>query len=34
MFLKCHHHLHPLAKSENGVIDQGIDENCNLDIFG
>ncbi len=31
MFLKCHH---PLAKSENGVIDQGIDEDYNLDIFG
>jgi hypothetical protein len=34
MFLKCYHHLHPLAKSKNGVIDQGVDERCNLDIFG
>jgi hypothetical protein len=30
MFLKCHHHLHPLAKFENGVVDQGVDEDCNL----
>ncbi len=31
MFLKCHH---PVAKSENGVVDQGIDEDYSLDIFG
>jgi hypothetical protein len=31
MFLKCHH---PLAKSGNGIVDQGIDEDYNLDIFG
>jgi hypothetical protein len=34
MFLKCHHHLHPLVKSENGVVDQRIDEDYSLDIFG
>jgi hypothetical protein len=34
MFLKCCHHLHLLAKSKNGIVDQGVDEDCNLDIFG
>jgi hypothetical protein len=33
MFLKCHHHLHPMTKSEIGYIDQTIDEDYNLHIF-
>jgi hypothetical protein len=32
MFLKCHYHLHTLAKSERGVIDQRVEDN-NLNIF-
>jgi hypothetical protein len=32
MFLKCHYHLHPFAKSERGVVDQRVEDN-NLDIF-
>jgi len=30
MLLKCYH-LHPLF--ENANVDQGVDENCNLEIF-
>jgi hypothetical protein len=33
MLLKCHHHLHPLAKSESVFVNIGVDEDCNLDIF-
>jgi hypothetical protein len=32
MLLKCYHHLHPLFKNAN--VDQGVDEDCNLDNFG
>ncbi len=31
MLLKCHHHLHPLF--ENATFDQGVDEDCSLNIF-
>ncbi len=33
MFLKCHHHLHPMTKSKVGYVDQTIDEYYNLHIF-
>jgi hypothetical protein len=33
MFLKCHHHLHPMTKFEVGYVDQTIDEDYNLHIF-
>jgi hypothetical protein len=33
MPLKCHHYLHPLIKFNNGFINQGIDEDRNLDFF-
>jgi hypothetical protein len=33
MLLKCHCHLHLLAKSEMGVVDQRVEEDNNLDIF-
>jgi len=33
MFLKCHHNLHPMTKSEVGYVDQTIDEDYNLQIF-
>ncbi len=32
-FLKCHYHLHPLAKSKMGVINHRIEKDDNLDIF-
>ncbi len=31
MLLKCHHLLHPLF--ENATIEQGVDEDCSLNIF-
>jgi hypothetical protein len=33
MLLKRHYHLHPLPKSERGVVDQRIEKDSNLDIF-
>jgi hypothetical protein len=33
MFLKHHYHLHPLAKSKRGVVDQRVEKDSNLDIF-
>jgi hypothetical protein len=33
MFLKRHYHLHPLQKSERGVVDQSVEKDSNLDIF-
>jgi hypothetical protein len=33
MFLKCHHHLHPMTKFEVGYVGQTIDEDYNLHIF-
>jgi len=33
MFLKCHHHLHPLAEFERGVVDQRVEVDKNLDIL-
>jgi hypothetical protein len=30
IFLKCHH---PLVKFKSDIIDQRMDEDCNLDIF-
>jgi hypothetical protein len=33
MLLKCHHHLHPLAKSKSVFTNNGVYEDCNLDIF-
>jgi hypothetical protein len=29
--VNIYHHLHPLSKNAN--VDQGVNENCNLDIF-
>jgi len=31
MLLKCHRHLHPLSR--NAIVDKGVDEDYNLDIF-
>jgi hypothetical protein len=31
MLLKCQHHLHPLFR--NAIVDKGVDEDYNLDIF-
>jgi hypothetical protein len=33
MLLKCHHHLHLLAKSESVFANISVDEYCNLDTF-
>jgi hypothetical protein len=33
MFIKCHYHLHPLAESKRGIVDQGVEEDRSLDIF-
>jgi hypothetical protein len=34
MLVKCHEHLHPLAKLETSFANQNIfDQDCNLDIF-
>jgi len=33
MFIECHYHLHSLAESERGIVDQGVEEDRNLDIF-
>jgi hypothetical protein len=33
MFLECHHHLHPLAKFESGIIYKGVYVDYNLDII-
>jgi hypothetical protein len=33
MPLKCHHHLHQLAKVELGFVDQGVDEDYILNIL-
>ncbi len=29
MFIKCYSHLHHLAKSERGIVDQGVEEDKN-----
>jgi len=33
MHLKCFYHLHPLVKSERGVVEQKVEEDRNLNIF-
>jgi hypothetical protein len=33
MLLKYHHHSHPLAKFESGIIDKGVYVDYNLDII-
>jgi hypothetical protein len=33
MFLKCHHHFHPLGGSKSDFVDVKIDEDCSLDKF-
>ncbi len=33
MLLKCHHQLHPLAKSESDFANINVDEDSNLDTF-
>jgi hypothetical protein len=33
MFLRCHYHLHPLAKFESGVVDQNVEKVFFFDIF-
>jgi hypothetical protein len=33
MFLKCYYHLHPLVKSERGVVDERVEKEKSLDIF-
>jgi hypothetical protein len=33
MFLKCHHHLHPLGWSKSDFVVVNIDEDCSLDKF-
>jgi len=32
MLLKCHYHLHPLAESKMGIIDQGVEKDKSLNI--
>jgi hypothetical protein len=32
MLVKCHYHLHPLVEFENGTVDQGVEEDNNLNI--
>ncbi len=33
MFLKCYHHLHPLIESNNGFVNQRMDDDNNWNIF-
>jgi hypothetical protein len=33
MFMKCYYHLHSLTQSNNGFVDQKVDDDNNLDIF-
>jgi hypothetical protein len=33
MFLTCYYHLHPLTKTERGVVEQRVEEEKSLDIF-
>jgi hypothetical protein len=33
MLVECHHHLNPLIKFETNIVNQEVDEICNLDIF-
>jgi hypothetical protein len=33
MSLKCCYHLHPLAKSKRGLVDQGVGKDNSWDIF-
>jgi len=33
VFLKCHHWFYPLVKFEITILDQGVDEDCNMNIF-
>jgi hypothetical protein len=33
MIFKCHYNLHPLVESKRGIVDQGVEEDNNLDIF-
>jgi hypothetical protein len=33
MVFKCHYHLHPLAESKRGIVDQGVEKDKSLDIF-
>ncbi len=33
MFLKCYHHLHPMAKSRVECVDQTWDAKNDMDIF-
>jgi hypothetical protein len=34
MLLKCYYHLHSLVGSGRGVVDQRVEMDRNLDIFG
>jgi hypothetical protein len=34
MFLKCSYHLDPLVESERDVVEQTVEEDRSLDIFG
>jgi hypothetical protein len=34
MLLKCYYHLHPLVEFETGVVDERVEEDRSLDIFG
>ncbi len=33
MLFKCHHHLHTLDNSNRTIVDERVEEDCNLDIF-
>ncbi len=33
MFLNCHYHLHPLATTKRGIVDQGVEKDKILNIF-
>jgi hypothetical protein len=32
MLVKCDYHLHPLVEFEKGIVDQGVEEDNNLNI--
>jgi hypothetical protein len=33
MLFKCHYHLHPLAESKTGIVDQGVEKDKSLNIY-
>jgi len=33
MFMKCYYHLHPSTKSDNGFVDQKVDDDNSLNLI-